>query len=364
MLPVALSLIDLITPSGMGWFGALLNVTYTRMLYTLLLPILDDDADAAAAERAGGNVKLFEAVFESMPQLFVQTVVLTEGLLPGDETVVVYASLALSVLSVAQAVGGKTLELLANAEGRGLGAVALVYLYFTADAASRALAVAAVYGLEHGGKVVVAAAPALLVLDLAAQWCQRGLPNSLADAAGGAVLSVFSAFPLSNAPADRDRLCAVSSVAVAAAAAAALAIGAPGGGADGTSNGNATQLGSGSGSGADGTDACALDAGDKLDLGVVAVAALCALAAKLAAYLFGFRRMAAGAGAETRGGLAEVFRVATDAQAQMASWTSAADWAGLLSEPKVDLSNTDFLPGAAWLAMAAALPRSQVTDLE
>lgn len=54
----------------------------------------------------------------------------------------------------------------------------------------------------------------------------------------------------------------------------------------------------------------------------------------------------------------------TYTKAQMASWTSPADWAGLLSEPEVDLHHHDFLPEAAWLSMAAALPRAQATVLE
>ena len=52
--------------------------------------------------QAGGNIKLFEAVFESMPQLYIQSIVLLGGVLKEDNTVV-YVSLALSVASTAQA---------------------------------------------------------------------------------------------------------------------------------------------------------------------------------------------------------------------------------------------------------------------
>jgi hypothetical protein len=56
----------------MGWFGVMLNLTNTRMLYTWIQPLLyDDEQEAAAAASAGANIKLFEAVFESMPQLFI-----------------------------------------------------------------------------------------------------------------------------------------------------------------------------------------------------------------------------------------------------------------------------------------------------
>ena len=82
----------------MGWKGVLLNLTNTRMLYTLVVGA----GGSAAAAQAGGNIKLFEAVFESMPQLYIQSIVLLGGVLKEDNTVV-YVSLALSVASTAQA---------------------------------------------------------------------------------------------------------------------------------------------------------------------------------------------------------------------------------------------------------------------
>ena len=110
MLPLALSAVDLAeyyrVPESqrggkMGWFGVLLNFTNTRMLYTLLRGATAEPAAIAAIARSGGNIKPFEAVFESMPQLFIQTIVLFGGLLD-DEPAIVYASLGLSVVSTAQ----------------------------------------------------------------------------------------------------------------------------------------------------------------------------------------------------------------------------------------------------------------------
>ena len=101
MLPVALSAVDLFARSGMGWLGVLLNLTNTRMLYTLIRAGISPAGAAAAIAQSGSNIKLFEAVFESMPQLFIQMIVFFGGLL-NDEPAIVYASLALSVVSTAQ----------------------------------------------------------------------------------------------------------------------------------------------------------------------------------------------------------------------------------------------------------------------
>ena len=40
--------------------------------YTLLLPVMREDASSQVAGQAVSNIKLFESVFEAMPQLFVQ----------------------------------------------------------------------------------------------------------------------------------------------------------------------------------------------------------------------------------------------------------------------------------------------------
>ena len=40
--------------------------------YTLLLPVMRRDASSQVAGQAVSNIKLFESVFEAMPQLFVQ----------------------------------------------------------------------------------------------------------------------------------------------------------------------------------------------------------------------------------------------------------------------------------------------------
>ena len=66
-----------------------------------MLGVFGAASASAAIVQSGNNIKLFEAVFESMPQLYIQIIVLFGGLLDGDPAIV-YASLSLSVLSTAQ----------------------------------------------------------------------------------------------------------------------------------------------------------------------------------------------------------------------------------------------------------------------
>ena len=49
-------------------------VWHDRLLrrYTLLLPVMREDASSQVAGQAVSNIKLFESVFEAMPQLFLQ----------------------------------------------------------------------------------------------------------------------------------------------------------------------------------------------------------------------------------------------------------------------------------------------------
>ena len=73
--PIALCIADQF--GGLGWKGIPLNLTNTRMLYSVYKTLFSDrEGTRAAAARATNDVKLFEAVFESMPQLYVQLIVL------------------------------------------------------------------------------------------------------------------------------------------------------------------------------------------------------------------------------------------------------------------------------------------------
>ena len=53
---------------------ALVIVWHDRLLrrYTLLLPVMREDASSQVAGQAVSNIKLFESVLEAMPQLFLQ----------------------------------------------------------------------------------------------------------------------------------------------------------------------------------------------------------------------------------------------------------------------------------------------------
>jgi hypothetical protein len=73
--PIALTIADQF--GGMGVWGLPLNLTNTRMMYQLFKAMCSPTAEKkSAAVRATNDVKLFEAVFESMPQLYIQMIVL------------------------------------------------------------------------------------------------------------------------------------------------------------------------------------------------------------------------------------------------------------------------------------------------
>ena len=179
-LPVAASGLDLYNG---GWvdgkitdgttLNILLNLTYTRMLAASLGALCaDGEAGTQQAARAGGNLKLLEAVFESMPQLYIQTIVIVLGLVQGGSGLAgagVYISVALSVLSITQAVGGKTVEMLGGTAAASTTRLAGTMLYYIADAVSRALGVAVLFALPDGGSALAAGAGAYVVLDMAVQ---------------------------------------------------------------------------------------------------------------------------------------------------------------------------------------------------
>ena len=115
--PVAISAVDLFDyysvdddqrGNKIGWKGVLLNVTNTRMIYTLILPFRKNSGvSAETAAQSIGNIKLFEATFEAMPQLFVQMIMLTlPGLLGDDpsqrDLTIPYVSVFFSLLTMSQ----------------------------------------------------------------------------------------------------------------------------------------------------------------------------------------------------------------------------------------------------------------------
>ena len=179
LAPLIVSVIDLTTRGrgGMGWRGVALNFSYTRMLYTTVQAFTAKDAVARKASvRAASNVKLLEALYESIPQLFIQmTVTLTfssyGGGGGGDVTeTILYASLVLSVLSTCTSTSEKLFQMFGVDPLTRPWAAAGIALYFAADAVSRAIAVALLYA-HFGGHGLMAAASCTVVLDYAArQW--------------------------------------------------------------------------------------------------------------------------------------------------------------------------------------------------
>jgi hypothetical protein len=133
-----LSGVDLFSKGGMGLFGVVLNVSFTRMAYTLVAPSCGGGVDRATAQRATRDIKLLESALESTPQLFVQvTVALSLGV-PDNARVVTYTSIGVSAFSIGWAFASK-FNLLFGTKGKGMFMASA--LYFLADAVSRSLAV-------------------------------------------------------------------------------------------------------------------------------------------------------------------------------------------------------------------------------
>eukprot|EP00729_Bicosta_minor_P028147 gene28147-25172_t len=166
--PIVMSAADLLAKGGMGWFGVLLNLTNTRMLYALYKAVAGgSQKNAVAAAKSANDVKLFEAVLESMPQAHLQFIYLLyyPDCVGGEDGLIV--SLAISTLSIVFALATK-FEQLFDKAGKAWFMLA-AWLYFASDAVSRGLAVAMVFGALGGGGVA-AFAGGWVVLDLVGQW--------------------------------------------------------------------------------------------------------------------------------------------------------------------------------------------------
>ena len=140
LLPVFQSLVDAFDRNSMDWWKALpLNCTYTRMIYFVWKGSSKNGGKRISKETA--DAKLFEAILESMPQLFVQAGVVAAGLVAFDGTVQV--SLTLSVVSIAHAATLKVHALydMDKRPDGGVFAAVLAFVYFGVDSTSRALAV-------------------------------------------------------------------------------------------------------------------------------------------------------------------------------------------------------------------------------
>lgn len=201
MHPVAMSYADLFADGGMRWFGVLLNFTNTRMLYAFYKAVFDDRRNAAAAAKSASDVKLFEAVLESMPQLHLQFIYLLFYPECVGGPVSLYISLTLSTVSIVFALATKFQQLFDKA-GNALFALA-VWLYFTSDVIVRGVSTAMMFGV-FGGKGLAVCFGVWIALDLLWQVVTDGdvglggLPSTL--------LSLFTAMPLSTKVRDRTRL--------------------------------------------------------------------------------------------------------------------------------------------------------------
>eukprot|EP00729_Bicosta_minor_P012709 gene12709-17780_t len=178
--PVILSIADVASSTGMEWKGVLLNFTFTRMLYTTYRVVRPTkDETALSAGNANTDCKLLEALLESVPQLYIQLTVLLRGIVPAkaaDGTaesafVIGWISVGISVLSIAYATTSKYMGMV-DAWGE-TKAVVCTFVYFLADALSRALAVALV-AATMGGTTLVWCIIGWVLLDVVLHYVQAG----------------------------------------------------------------------------------------------------------------------------------------------------------------------------------------------
>lgn len=243
--PVVLSIADMVQKGGMGWKGVLLNLTCTRMIYTayrVARPTKDETAISAG--KANTDFKLLEALLESVPQLYVQFTALFTGVVARVDQdgntesafVVAWLSITISLLSIAYATTAKYAGMLDIWDKPR--SVASLFVYFLADASARALAVALVAATMNA-YTLFAWAFAWLMVDVAWQtrvedevdldyaWdsdydsvidicCSVGLFvwYSLTQASflGHAIVSFFTAMPLSTNMDDLIRMAIVSGI--------------------------------------------------------------------------------------------------------------------------------------------------------
>lgn len=154
--------------------------------------------------------------------------------------------------------------------------------------------------------------------------CAPALAAHCGTSITAAVLSLFSALPLTTAPGDRDRLCAVATLWTTAAAVVVLAVEAV----EAVDNPAASQIGSGSGSGSNVT--VVPDTGrSTVDPRFAAILCLGLVGLKLLLFIGSVWRLVPGAAAMPGDGvvvISRVFALGVSAEDQQASWT-ASDWA-------------------------------------
>jgi hypothetical protein len=75
---IAMCIYDMVAVGGLRWKGVFLNLTYLRLPYVILSPKLRGIA-TVDAKRSGEDIKLLEALLESTPQLYIQTVLLFQS---------------------------------------------------------------------------------------------------------------------------------------------------------------------------------------------------------------------------------------------------------------------------------------------
>ena len=122
------------------------------MVYILVAPSCSNGkVGRASAQCAIRDIKLLESALESTPQLFIQVAVALSFGVPAESSLVTYASITMSAVSIAWAFASK-FNLMFGTDGAGVYVASS--LYFLADAISRSLAVGMLV-VAHGMYAIV-----------------------------------------------------------------------------------------------------------------------------------------------------------------------------------------------------------------
>eukprot|EP00729_Bicosta_minor_P001119 gene1119-19292_t len=236
LYPLVLASLDLLYYNGMGWRGAVMDLTGTKMAWATLAALLPFGGhEATAMARVVDSTTLIETIFESQPQLFVQFTALCTGRLSGSTIVV--GSIVVSALCTIKTLTWRVNYLFGlDSPDRGWKRTLAIAVYFATDIWTRALAIALVYRTSSGTKTVLLLVSLVVwaIADLVLQtWSKRNdadaqvggvaakdylgnvnatVPVLLRASVVATISGLFNACPMSVQPRDRYRLFTVSSV--------------------------------------------------------------------------------------------------------------------------------------------------------
>ena len=194
------------------WFIVALNVTQTRMLFCVWETMQGGNQEENV--KATTDIKLFEAVFESVPQLYIQCIALLHYNTQCNDlnNFALYSSMGVSTLSITYSIASKFLYIIDRDDCK---AALIAAWYFLADAVTRALGVAMIYG-ALGGYALIGLAFAYPCVDLLVRCVTEDHHDRDNHADTSYMVrmffSFFTAMPISSSPYDKVQLFYESSV--------------------------------------------------------------------------------------------------------------------------------------------------------